>query len=283
MLSSKGMGTFVQITKTDPEQDAARLEDRRLRAKREIAEAVGLRHIIDAMREARKPLIGHNLLVDLVHIYNTFVAPLPETLSEFKHAIHRDFPAILDTKHVTTTLTDVNSYYTTLSVLHNAINCLNVPQIRVHPSHTPSSASAAHNAGFDALATAQVAIRIVALFEELIEREGGDWDRAAASLGRWIIKEGRAEDIEGLEKLGRGECGKGMKLTSPKVKGSVLERTLNKLRINGTEEKTIDFAEFGEDVKKEEREKEAQEEAVEEERQKLEKMQLGITGRYEEP
>lgn len=140
----------------------------------------------------------------------------------------------------------------------------------MHPSHKPSAESAAHNAGYDALATAQVAIRVVGLLEELIERQG-DWNEATKMMGTWIMKEGRTEDIEPLAKLGRGEGGRGRTLTSERVEGSVLAQTYNKLRMNGTEEKTIDFANFDEPVKVA---AEAEDEAVEAEREKLENLKF---------
>lgn len=90
----------------------------------------------------------------------------------------------------------------------------------------------------------------VCLLEELVERQG-DWEKATQLMGTWIKKEGRTEDIEPLAKLGRGEGGRGRTLTSANVKGSVLAETFNKLRINGTEETTIDFAELEEAPKEE--------------------------------
>lgn len=102
----------------------------------------------------------------------------------------------------------------------------------------------------------------------------GDWEKATEMMGTWVMKEGRTEDIEPLAKLGRGEGGKHRTLTSKEIKGSVLERTFNKLRMNGTEEKTIDFADFEEPGIETKKAEAAENKAVGEEREKLE--QLGL-------
>ncbi|KAF4796295.1 poly(A)-specific ribonuclease PARN-like domain-containing protein 1 isoform X3 [Turdus rufiventris] len=47
------------------------------------------------------PLVGHNMLIDLMHLHDKFYRPLPESYEEFKKNIHNLFPVIIDTKTVT--------------------------------------------------------------------------------------------------------------------------------------------------------------------------------------
>lgn len=45
-----------------------------------------------------KPLIGHNLMYDLLYFYNQFLGPLPTTYLDFISSINKLFPKIYDTK-----------------------------------------------------------------------------------------------------------------------------------------------------------------------------------------
>jgi poly(A)-specific ribonuclease len=50
----------------------------------------------------RPALVGHNLFMDLVYFYRTFVGKLPRTIEAFQHEIHNLFPMIVDTKYLAT-------------------------------------------------------------------------------------------------------------------------------------------------------------------------------------
>ncbi|XP_055392108.1 poly(A)-specific ribonuclease PNLDC1 isoform X3 [Bubalus kerabau] len=47
------------------------------------------------------PLVGHNMMMDLLHLHEKFFRPLPESYDEFKLNIHNLFPVLIDTKNVT--------------------------------------------------------------------------------------------------------------------------------------------------------------------------------------
>ncbi len=47
---------------------------------------------------SRKPLIGHNLMYDLLFAYAHFHEPLPPAASLFKRELHALFPTVFDTK-----------------------------------------------------------------------------------------------------------------------------------------------------------------------------------------
>ena len=44
---------------------------------------LGFSRIIEIMIMSKKPLIGHNMLLDLMFLYEHFIADLPDTLEEF--------------------------------------------------------------------------------------------------------------------------------------------------------------------------------------------------------
>lgn len=54
------------------------------------------------LKHQQAVLVGHNMFTDLVYLYRTFIGELPETLQEFRVAIHELFPRIVDTKYLAT-------------------------------------------------------------------------------------------------------------------------------------------------------------------------------------
>jgi poly(A)-specific ribonuclease len=53
---------------------------------------------MDLLYTLKKPLIGHNCYSDLLFIYNSLIANLPNELTKFKHVLHSKLPEIYDTK-----------------------------------------------------------------------------------------------------------------------------------------------------------------------------------------
>jgi poly(A)-specific ribonuclease len=54
--------------------------------------------VIRKITESGKPVVGHNMLLDLCHTVQQFVAPLPEDYNDFKSLVKSALPKILDTK-----------------------------------------------------------------------------------------------------------------------------------------------------------------------------------------
>ncbi|XP_056344048.1 poly(A)-specific ribonuclease PNLDC1 isoform X4 [Oenanthe melanoleuca] len=65
-----------------------------------LLSARGFTNLFLILVKARKPLVGHNMLMDLMHLHDKFYRPLPESYEEFKRNIHNLFPVIIDTKTV---------------------------------------------------------------------------------------------------------------------------------------------------------------------------------------
>ncbi|NXM79069.1 PNDC1 ribonuclease, partial [Serilophus lunatus] len=63
--------------------------------------ARGFTNLFWILVRAKKPLVGHNMLMDLMHLHEKFYKPLPESYEEFKSNIHNLFPVLIDTKTVT--------------------------------------------------------------------------------------------------------------------------------------------------------------------------------------
>lgn len=59
---------------------------------------LGFSRLFKLLVELRKPIVGHNLLLDLMIMYNQFHEQLPTQFTMFKQRIHTMFPVIYDTK-----------------------------------------------------------------------------------------------------------------------------------------------------------------------------------------
>ncbi|KAI1631087.1 ribonuclease H-like domain-containing protein [Biscogniauxia mediterranea] len=55
-----------------------------------------------ALKKKRPILVGHNMLYDLVFIYNTFFGVLPDSVDDFLLRAHELFPRLVDTKYMHT-------------------------------------------------------------------------------------------------------------------------------------------------------------------------------------
>ncbi|XP_078035715.1 pre-piRNA 3'-exonuclease trimmer isoform X2 [Augochlora pura] len=60
----------------------------------------GFSKVFKLLTSLKKPIVGHNILLDLMLMYQQFYKPLPKSYSEFKTIIHSLFPELYDTKHL---------------------------------------------------------------------------------------------------------------------------------------------------------------------------------------
>ncbi|XP_008152874.2 poly(A)-specific ribonuclease PNLDC1 [Eptesicus fuscus] len=66
-----------------------------------LLSARGFSVFFQMLVQAQKPLVGHNMMMDLLHLHEKFFRPLPESYQQFKRNIHSLFPVLVDTKNVT--------------------------------------------------------------------------------------------------------------------------------------------------------------------------------------
>lgn len=71
-------------------------------------ESVGFSKVIQTIIGARKPIVGHNVLIDMMHIIHQFVAPLPAEYRDFQFITNELFPFVFDTKHMSVFLSSLN-------------------------------------------------------------------------------------------------------------------------------------------------------------------------------
>lgn len=61
---------------------------------------MGFSLVVEALIEGKKPIVGHNMIYDILYLYNQFIGELPETYIEFINTWHGLFPAVYDNKVV---------------------------------------------------------------------------------------------------------------------------------------------------------------------------------------
>lgn len=141
-LVSMGRPTFVQIIRYDKQREEGLQESKLRTLQGRLSKQTGFRWIVEALvggdisgldpwcftsvineptgvddekivteyfdhmqakLKSRRPVLaGHNLLVDLVYLYRTFIGELPDRVEEFQQAIHELFPLVVDTKYMAT-------------------------------------------------------------------------------------------------------------------------------------------------------------------------------------
>ncbi|KAK4327158.1 hypothetical protein Pmani_002387 [Petrolisthes manimaculis] len=165
----------VEIRKfSSQEARTAFLEGER---KRKLEEKVGFTHVIRRVLERSCPLVGHNMILDILHLFHKTVRPLPDTLQQFKAEVRSTLPTIYDTKLISKDppfCTDIP--ITALEKLYSSLcKNYNPPPLEVEPgaymSHDigEGGGGRAHDAGYDAFMTG---VSFVTMVKKL---DGGNW------------------------------------------------------------------------------------------------------------
>ncbi|KAL6784488.1 hypothetical protein ACKKBF_B02010 [Auxenochlorella protothecoides x Auxenochlorella symbiontica] len=91
----------LRLVKADPEVAAAARAAATSKAQADIHAAAGFTAVLEMLRGAGKPVVGHNAFFDLAFILSSFATPLPPSLRAFKELVRAWFPAgFWDTKHL---------------------------------------------------------------------------------------------------------------------------------------------------------------------------------------
>ncbi|XP_026112091.1 poly(A)-specific ribonuclease PARN-like isoform X1 [Carassius auratus] len=157
-LETEKKERFIQISKVDEEERRRREQQKQQREQEELNDAVGFSRVIRAISKSGKLVVGHNMLLDVMHTIHQFCGPLPEELDDFKEVAMSVFPRLLDTKLMASTqpFKEIISN-TSLAELHK--------QLRENPFRSPTtecpeglrsydtSTEQLHEAGYDAFIT----------------------------------------------------------------------------------------------------------------------------------
>lgn len=146
----------VRITGT-PEEQRARLELKQKKEREDLELAHGFGRVLELLAASGKLIVGHNMLLDIMHLLYQFVDDLPQNYNEFKSMVRAAFPCLVDTKVLASDNQIKDSFATT------ALGLL-LKQLRCRPSCVPPVESETgygynldqakfHDAGFDAFVT----------------------------------------------------------------------------------------------------------------------------------
>lgn len=126
---------------------------------------LGFSRCFEALVASGKPIVGHNLLMDLLLLYHQFCEPLPKSYARLKTALSTLFPQVYDTKHIALQMRQqvqpwMKNYLEAADLfsLHKAMGELPMP-FAPHAEGTPKSLRA-HEAGCDAYAAGIVFLKL---------------------------------------------------------------------------------------------------------------------------
>jgi hypothetical protein len=130
-----------------------------------------LRRFVDDLQQKlnlrRRVLVGHNCFTDLVYLYSCFIGQLPDRVEDFQEIIRKMFPAVVDTKFIasfgkgwhSTSLQDVE--------LELQADGPGVPLVEIPVDFDRYAVGQRlHEAGYDSLLTARIAIILSAKLEK---------------------------------------------------------------------------------------------------------------------
>ncbi|XP_020708976.2 pre-piRNA 3'-exonuclease trimmer-like isoform X2 [Athalia rosae] len=159
-----------------------------------IDSCIGFSKIFKLLVNMKKPIIGHNIIRDLIFMHQQFYKPLPTKYSDFKSNIHRLFPTIYDTKHLSFELRKIvgkdggpleNWKHTGLSELYELFNngkgryaVLNSPRCELKQEASTANKKF-HEAGWDSYCAGYCFIKMAHIFA--VSRYGGSVELRALS------------------------------------------------------------------------------------------------------
>ena len=120
---------------------------------------LGFSIFIEYLISKEIPIIGHNIYMDLMFIYDKLIDDLPEDFYEYKQSIHKFFPIIYDTKTIATELkkydnTKLESLYKSM-IKHKYNSYVNISMdvSNGFSLYNDLDNKLLHDAGYDSLIT----------------------------------------------------------------------------------------------------------------------------------
>ena len=158
---------FLSITKASREEKAKKQENL-------LTEACGVSRILQSISCSRKPIVGHNLFLDILHCVGQFMtSKLPESYEEFKEMVHTLFPVLYDTKFISSTAA-LKPFITNNTLEELELRLTQEPFPKVYwtgpDGHSVGSTTRYHQAGYDAEITGQCFIIMNNFLQEKFDK-----------------------------------------------------------------------------------------------------------------
>jgi poly(A)-specific ribonuclease len=80
-------------------------------------------------KKRRSPVVGHNLFLDLVYLWQCFYGDLPDRVEEFIQLLHAKFPVLIDTKYIFTHECGDMNPVASLDIIDEACKHITNPEI----------------------------------------------------------------------------------------------------------------------------------------------------------
>eukprot|EP01135_Chromosphaera_perkinsii_P002983 Nk52_evm5s232 gene=Nk52_evmTU5s232 len=133
--------------------------------------SVGFRRVVDLVANSGKLIVGHNMFLDCLHLYHTFLEYLPNSYGKFKEEMHKVFPNIIDTKFLAED-SRVREFFDFTSLGQVAERVLKTPFATPKVIHAEDfdryseTSDMCHEAGYDAYITGVSFVRLMAYLGE---------------------------------------------------------------------------------------------------------------------
>ncbi|CAG8615368.1 10449_t:CDS:10 [Cetraspora pellucida] len=166
LVSAESKPKCIVLGKLSDEQKDKFSRDEAVEA---LASSINFRVIIELLIQSKKPLVGHNCLLDICQVVHQFWQDLPENLKEWKKLVHELFNIVIDTKHLAAThrklqsLLPRNSVQDILEVVQYEQFEKLAPKVVLDPKftqYTLNDVNKNHEAGYDAYITGYNFIRM---------------------------------------------------------------------------------------------------------------------------
>ncbi|XP_032109037.1 poly(A)-specific ribonuclease PNLDC1 isoform X1 [Sapajus apella] len=144
-----------------------------------LLSAKGFSVFFHMLVKAQKPLVGHNMMMDLLYLHEKFFRPLPESYDQFKQNIHSLFPVLIDTKNVTKDIWKEMNFprVSSLSEVYEVLNSDLNPTKNSGPEivHAIScekyvETKCPHEAAYDAFLCGSVLLKVAHLLLQKVHR-----------------------------------------------------------------------------------------------------------------
>ncbi|KAG2187010.1 hypothetical protein INT44_003238 [Umbelopsis vinacea] len=165
-LTAFGKKDCICVGYVNERKEEQRYLEKRMQFDKEKKEAVGFRKVIDLISQSKKPVVGHNVLLDICHMMNQFIAPLPNDVKDFKEMVHRRFPrqqSVIDTKYLAAQAPDLAHFQSTSLeniYFETRLPPFEGPRIEFHWDFPAYQVSKAHEAAYDAYITGYVFLQM---------------------------------------------------------------------------------------------------------------------------
>ncbi|XP_075686239.1 poly(A)-specific ribonuclease PARN isoform X1 [Rhinoderma darwinii] len=91
------------ITKVDEDERKTKELQKKAKEQEDLNDAVGFSRVIHVISSSGKLVVGHNMMLDVMHTIHQFYCQLPDDMEEFKRLTNCVFPRVLDTKLMAST------------------------------------------------------------------------------------------------------------------------------------------------------------------------------------